>query len=296
MQLLDHLEKVIAYAVIVESGKINLAAQRLGVTQPSLTRLLQTLEQAVGMPLLIRSRSGIVPTREGELLYEFAQEIQKNSTHLATRLKHPQLPSAGHLRIGTYESLAEYLWPELYFQLQKKLPQVSISLHTDEAMLASPHELDCLVDAEPRLEDNYISYTLYHDYFQFYCAKSLLKKGKFDFEADLPLIYVPKAFDENGRNIRYHCERMELRFRNVIELDSFSSARSFALAGVGLAVLPLKLAAHSMSEALAAVPVRGRDVGQGFGRHKVCVSFLEQRRTEPTIRALTQFLISRFRR
>lgn len=56
------LERIRTVLVIMESGSLNQAAVRLGVSQPTLTRQLQALEAEVGAPLFERGSSGVLPT------------------------------------------------------------------------------------------------------------------------------------------------------------------------------------------------------------------------------------------
>lgn len=63
------------FVTVVESGSINRAAEQLYVTQPTLSRTLKSLEAEIGKQLLIRKNHGVVPTREGNLLYRYAKTI-----------------------------------------------------------------------------------------------------------------------------------------------------------------------------------------------------------------------------
>jgi DNA-binding transcriptional LysR family regulator len=53
-----------AVLVIVERGTLVRAARVLGVSQPTLTRRLATLEEKFGAKLIERRRQGAIPTNE----------------------------------------------------------------------------------------------------------------------------------------------------------------------------------------------------------------------------------------
>jgi len=61
--------------VAAESGTIGRASLRLGVSQPTLSKRLQALEQRVGVRLLDRSQQGIALTPAGRRLYEHAKPL-----------------------------------------------------------------------------------------------------------------------------------------------------------------------------------------------------------------------------
>lgn len=85
---------------ICELGSISAAAKWLNISQPTLTRNLQTLEMAVGQPLVIRSRFGISPTKMGMTLSKqgahIANEIQRTE-EIILSAKDKSLPV---MRIG----------------------------------------------------------------------------------------------------------------------------------------------------------------------------------------------------
>ena len=62
-------------AVVVKQGSISAAAEQLFITQPTLTRALQQLEQRVGAPVLKRTRYGVTPTEIGARLAQLGEKI-----------------------------------------------------------------------------------------------------------------------------------------------------------------------------------------------------------------------------
>jgi len=66
------LDRIRSILVIIEEGSINRAAARLGISQPTLTRQLQSLEAEVGAPLFERGSWGVRPT---DLGYELREKM-----------------------------------------------------------------------------------------------------------------------------------------------------------------------------------------------------------------------------
>lgn len=62
-------------ATIVNSGSMTRAAERLDVTQPTLTRNIRALEDRVGEPVLERTRYGVTPTEIGARLADVGNRI-----------------------------------------------------------------------------------------------------------------------------------------------------------------------------------------------------------------------------
>ncbi|MEO0328527.1 MAG: LysR family transcriptional regulator [Pseudomonadota bacterium] len=63
------------FLVIVESGNLNKAAERLNVTQSTVTARLDALEANLGQQLLVRSRKGAQLTRAGFIFRPYAETL-----------------------------------------------------------------------------------------------------------------------------------------------------------------------------------------------------------------------------
>lgn len=75
------------YAVTVASaGTITEAAERLYITQPSLTTAIRELEKEMNLTIFIRSNRGVVVSKEGEVFlgrYWSRQSCSKKSTRMS---------------------------------------------------------------------------------------------------------------------------------------------------------------------------------------------------------------------
>ncbi|MEM0978159.1 MAG: LysR family transcriptional regulator [Pseudomonadota bacterium] len=67
-----------AFVFIMEQGSLTGAADKLHLSQPAVSRLLQQLEQDFGRPLFFRDSKTLTPSREAKLLYPEAQRILKS--------------------------------------------------------------------------------------------------------------------------------------------------------------------------------------------------------------------------
>jgi len=288
MSIAQHLDKIEAFLTIAETGKLNEAARRLHLSQPSLTRLIQTLEDASGTKLFERGRHGVSLTPSGTLLCEYAKSTLSALDDLEERLKNPQLENAGLLKIGSYESLAEYLWPDFIVSFKKTAPELKITVRTSNSYYhqtaLSTGELDVIVDAEPRLLGEFTSWKLYDDHFSIYAAS-----GKIQSSMDpstigsTPLIFCPGAFDKSNKNILQLLEERGYFFKEKMELDSFPSVKAFGLRGMGLAVLPQRLAESSVhSRHLTKISLKGVS-SAGIGPHTIYATVRNSRVSDSRI-------------
>ena len=61
--------KYAAFIAAAEEGNMTAAAQKLGYTQSGVSHLVHTLEQELGVQLLIRSKAGVELSPEGNALH-----------------------------------------------------------------------------------------------------------------------------------------------------------------------------------------------------------------------------------
>lgn len=93
-----HLKMVGALA---EAGSIRLAAQRLGIPQPALSRQLSRLEHSLGFLIAVRGRSGVTLTPAGEVLARHAARAAGVLADVRSELRALNVGSApGALRIA----------------------------------------------------------------------------------------------------------------------------------------------------------------------------------------------------
>lgn len=301
MELSQHLDKLKAFKLVAEVGKLHDAALRLHVTQPSLTRLIQTLEYASGQKLFHRSRQGVVLTEAGKLLLIFSSVVLKNLEDLEEKIKNPKVEVSGLLRIGSYESLAEYFWPEFVRATRKLYPELKLAIRTSGAFqhqkVLENAELDMLVDAEPRIVGDFTSWVLYEDKFNFYGQNGALEQElNTEAASSLPLIYCPTAFDQDNKSILQHLEVKGYLFKEKIELDSFTAVATFTKTGLGLGILPQRLASASVkSKLLCGIAMKGFSP-KGFGTHNICATVRSSSVDDKRIRLLVKLLREWFKR
>ncbi|MCG7359793.1 LysR family transcriptional regulator [Roseomonas sp. ACRSG] len=69
------LRRLRAFVTLAEEGSVTRAAERLGMQQPQLTRLLRAMEAEFGTALMERLPRGIRPTEAGAALLNEARQV-----------------------------------------------------------------------------------------------------------------------------------------------------------------------------------------------------------------------------
>ena len=117
-----------AFVRVAELGSFTKAASELGFSQSTISRMVAGLENECGLTLLERSRSGVCLTSEGETLLPAARAIVAAQGEFADLVAGVKGLSAGHIRIGTFSSVATHWMPRLIRRFQADHPGVTYEL------------------------------------------------------------------------------------------------------------------------------------------------------------------------
>jgi LysR family hydrogen peroxide-inducible transcriptional activator len=115
---LRQLEYIVAVA---ETGQIGLAADKLNVSQPSLSAQLAKVERDLGTSLFQRGRSGAKITPVGEEVVRRARQILHEVQDLRATARGGGV-FQGRLRLGVLPSIGPYLLPGVVQRLHKEHP------------------------------------------------------------------------------------------------------------------------------------------------------------------------------
>ena len=119
------LESLIAAA---ELGSFTKAAQILGYTQSGLTHMMKSLEQEMGVQLLVRSHTGISLSPAGKQLLPTIRRLLDAENALQQELEQLQDARRESLRIGSYSSMAMHWLPLALKRFQQDHPGVNINV------------------------------------------------------------------------------------------------------------------------------------------------------------------------
>ena len=123
-----NIRKYEAYVRAVELGSLSKAAEELGYTQSGISHMMQSLEDEVGFPLLVRTSSGIVPNTEGEMLLPIIRQLLQTNESLEQNIAKIKGADIGSIRIAAYPSVATYWLPAIIASFQKDFPNVEIQI------------------------------------------------------------------------------------------------------------------------------------------------------------------------
>ena len=123
-----NIRKYEAFVRAVELGSLSKAAEQLGYTQSGISHMMQSLEDEVGFPLMVRTSTGIQPNSEGEQLLPVIHQLLNTSESLEQHIAKIKGIDIGRIRIAAYPSVAAYWLPAIIRGFQKDYPNVEIQI------------------------------------------------------------------------------------------------------------------------------------------------------------------------
>lgn len=259
--LRNHLEKVRYFQAVVEAGTFRKAAEILRLSQSSLTVAVGKLEGAVGHRLLVRSKRGVRLTASGEAVMFFARDLQFRVEDCEARLRAPAGTVAGRMRLGAYDSIAVYWLPSVLRHLRTQFPALSLSVAIGSSAglvtQVAAGDIDAAVVVAPQRDLDLRVFELFRDTF-----------GFFGSEGGGYLIGMMTARISDGVTLGDLLRSKGVATDNSLHVESFEIARALAQQGVGMAVLPKRVAA--LPGAGKVLKLR-QDMPQGFGRHRIAL-------------------------
>ena len=122
---LQQLEYVVALA---DHGQFLKAAEACEVTQPTLSSMIQKLEEELGAKLFDRRSKPVVPTAVGRVVVEQARELLSGARRLRERVDEQQNAVSGEFRVAVLPTIAPYLLPRFLPEFSRKYAQVDLQI------------------------------------------------------------------------------------------------------------------------------------------------------------------------
>ena len=102
------------------------AAEHCRVTQPTLSAMIQKLEEELGTKIFDRGQQPVCPTSAGVLVISQARNVLFQAGRIRDKIEEEKHSMSGPFKLGVLPTIAPYLLPRFFPQLMKKYPQLDI--------------------------------------------------------------------------------------------------------------------------------------------------------------------------
>src|SRR5690606_23405976 len=122
------------FLAVLRLGSLSAAARELGLTQPTVGRHIDALEQAVGYQLFTRSQQGLLPTEPALAMKPYAENLAI-TTAAMQRLASGEIGTVkGTVRIGASEVIGIEVLPPILAALQDEHPGLELELSLSDSL------------------------------------------------------------------------------------------------------------------------------------------------------------------
>lgn len=117
-----------SFLAVMRQGSLSAAARSLGLTQPSLGRHIDALEQALGVGLFIRAQHGLSPTPLATELLAAAEAMETASRQAARIASGSAAEEGGTVRLTVSQIMGGEVLPQILTDYRRMQPRVTIEL------------------------------------------------------------------------------------------------------------------------------------------------------------------------
>lgn len=116
------------FKIVAQSGSISKAANKLCVTQPSITKSIKKLENQLNMLLFVREKKGMILTDSGKVLYKYILDSINTLDSVENIIKNVNLNDIGKIKIGAGDSVTKNLLKKTIVEYKKLHPGITIEI------------------------------------------------------------------------------------------------------------------------------------------------------------------------
>ncbi len=263
------LQQMEALISLVEEGSFSLAARKMHISQPALTKNIRNAEDYLGAPLVNRGSAGISLTPEGKVIYDYARRIMKLREEAKEKITALGANTGGNIYIGASTIPATYILPRVLSALRGNHPDITMYIKTADSeevmnmVLASEVEMGIIgkSPSNKKLETR----ELWKDRLILVVPKKH-KWSKTKSVVMKELFAEPFIVREKGSATRDFMENYLKEEKSVnlsqfnicAELGSSEAVKEAIIAGLGVSIISIHAVERELAQGLLAeIPIQG---------------------------------------
>lgn len=127
---------------IAEEGSISKAAQKLFISQPTLSIYLKKLEEDLGTPLFTRSHGLLEPTPAGQMYLDTARVMLQMKSSLYSRIGALTSSAQDILSVGIFQNIGNKMIEQIYPAFLDMYPNMRVDISDSRLPIIHEHLLD----------------------------------------------------------------------------------------------------------------------------------------------------------
>ncbi|WP_185897109.1 LysR family transcriptional regulator [Paenibacillus zeisoli] len=281
------------FTALAEELHFTRAAERVGITQPSLSQQIRLLEDEFGTSLFDRIGKKTALTEAGAILLQHCYHIMHELQQARVAIRSLQGLQRGSMDIGALSTLATAKLPSVLMAFHREFPSIKVTVRNllseeiYDAVLQNLIDVGlCYLQPEHAQRDQLECIPLYTERLVLITPLqhplANVDAPPLSAIASFPCLLPAEPFLR--RVILKACESSETRISPALEIDSLEGILAMVREGLGLAIVPSSLLQESHYSRVTAIPLEQDgfqlEVGMVYRKHKfLCAAsrvFLER--------------------
>lgn len=125
-----NLHQLRVFCAVVEEGTFRRAAEKLYLSQPSVSQHIASLEKAYSVHLFVRKGRTISLTSEGRALFILASDLLRRADEIPERFRDMQTLSSGRLEMGVSPFAGACILPGALAAFRRAFPAISLAVRS----------------------------------------------------------------------------------------------------------------------------------------------------------------------
>lgn len=249
-----------------ETGSVTRAAERVNISQPSVSAAISHLEAEFGVQLFVRHHAqGLTLTRAGKRLLKAAKQSMRTANDLYDVANESNSAVSGSLNLGSFKTFAPLIIPELWSGFKARYPDVDMNVVTgsEDEMLSGLRaaQLDIALTYEIHLSPDMAFEPLAElpTYVLLAAQHPLAQREALAIQDIAGEPFVLLNLPLSGQYFLSLFEREGLRPHVISDVTDSATLRSYVAAGIGVSLMtsrPVSNCAET-GQPLAYVPLSG---------------------------------------
>lgn len=263
------IPQITAFLAVAELQSFSLAAERLYITQPAVSKRIRQLEEAMQTTLFDRIGKKSILTPNGLALIPHAEQILLEIKTYKARLKREHDQPSGILSLATSHHVGLHRLPQVLRDFKIEYPQVDLDLHfmdSEDACIAiSKNELELAIVTLPEIPDKRLNLEpIWIDLLQVVLAPdhplSHLSEISSDQLLDYPAI-LPSTGTFTRKIINQYFATAKGSMKIILETNYLETIKVMVSANLGWSMLPISM----LDSTLTGISLNGLEIKRSLG-------------------------------
>ncbi len=249
------------FMAVCEEMHFTKAAERIGISQPTLSQQIRALEDELNTPLFDRLGKKIALTEAGSLLLQYSSQIARDLQNAKDAIADLRKAQRGALRIGVLPSDLDYRITGLLTEFHRQFPGIKLQVFAsvDILQLVLDNEVDIGISLEGPPDDRLVRIPLCREEYAIVVSgghplQSKKEPLRLDELRTIPMIMYPEGYI--GRDIVESFTRKRgFTLITTMETTSATSVLNLVKANTGATVQPYPLIQQINDPELICVPI-----------------------------------------